>query len=510
MPDITMDHVLAPGKGEQEEHILSTVENPLHQVHTTIENSVVEEAVTTKKVPNGRAHETTEWARDIFQLSGGTNKELLAKQQNIGRTVIVLLFVLGFAAGLINGVILLTNAALCSFQARLVVQGGYFGIGLLYFLVTMVSSVAVACMACRYGAREAAGSGLPEFKYLLASEMKRGDYDRLVSRRIFVFKVIGLIMSVGGGLSVGSEGPLVHTAGNGLLTVCFSLLSLLSVTLLIPLPVCYSFLSPLLLRPRLPLYVSVHRASTDEIRDMAPYLSLTTNLSPLLLHPCASACIAHLLMKYVIWFDEVLDSPSLTKQIMAASAAVGVSSAFNAPVGGLLFSVEVTSTYYLVANYWKSFIAAMAGSVACNLFLITKAGANSDPLLVLEMITLPPAGNPTPIPLLYTYPSIPSIYPLTRPHLSTPLPHTYPPSQIFHIYPSLTCISPRLSSCRYRHPSVRQMGASDFRPHGGVFRISRTLLPSLAPARERVHATLQPTVAARYGGSGSLCHRNDW
>ena len=38
----------------------------------------------------------------------------------------------------------------------------------------------------------------------------------------------------------------------------------------------------------------------------------------------------------------------------------------------MLFSVEVTSTYYLVANYWKSFIAAMAGSVACNLFLITK------------------------------------------------------------------------------------------------------------------------------------------
>ena len=54
------------------------------------------------------------------------------------------------------------------------------------------------------------------------------------------------------------------------------------------------------------------------------------------------------------------------------------------------------------------------------------------------------------------------------------------------------------------------MGASDFRPHGCVFRISRTLLPSPAPARERVHATLQPTVAARYGGSGSLCHRNDW
>ena len=207
--EIKMDHVQAPVKGVEDDHLLSTVENPLHQIHTVNDNSVVDEATKT----NGRAHETTEWARDIFQLSGGSDKELITKQQNIGRTVIVLLFVLGFAAGLINGVILLTNAALCSFQAKLVVQGGYFGIGLLYFLITMISSVAVACMACRYGAREAAGSGLPEFKYLLASEMTRGDYDRLVSRRIFVFKVIGLIMSVGGGLSVGSEGPLVHTAG---------------------------------------------------------------------------------------------------------------------------------------------------------------------------------------------------------------------------------------------------------------------------------------------------------
>ena len=209
-----MEHVLAPEKGEKEDHLLSTVENPLHHDPKTNENSVVEEPTTTTKESNGRIHETTEWARDIFQLSGGTNKDLIAKQQNIGRTVIVLLFVLGFAAGLINGVILLTNAALCSFQAKLVVQGGYFGIGLLYFLITMILSVGVACLACRYGAREAAGSGLPEFKYLLASEMKRGDYDRLVSRRIFVFKVIGLIMSVGGGLSVGSEGPLVHTAGS--------------------------------------------------------------------------------------------------------------------------------------------------------------------------------------------------------------------------------------------------------------------------------------------------------
>ena len=127
--------------------------------------------------------------------------------------------------------------------------------------------------------------------------MKRGDYDRLVSRRIFVFKVIGLIMSVGGGLSVGSEGPLVHTAGDDralcLLSVCGSFL--MSNRLSYHLINC-----PVVIPSTSPLY---HYYTI-------PYLS---------------ACIAHLLMKYVIWFDEVLDSPSLTKQIMAASAAVGVS-----------------------------------------------------------------------------------------------------------------------------------------------------------------------------------------
>jgi len=87
-------------------------------------------------------------------------------------------------------------------------------------------------------------------------------------------------------------------------------------------------------------------------------------------------------MKHVYEFSTILQNTSLTRQIYAASAAVGVSSTFNAPVGGLLFSVEVTSTYYLVSNYWKSFIAAVSGCIVCNLFLF----AEDDPLVVLKMV----------------------------------------------------------------------------------------------------------------------------
>ena len=267
----------------------------------------------TRKRKEGSLEETKVWANEVFQIrkhsSDGAKSAHEEKNERLGRTSLVLLFVLGVVAGLVNGGILAANAAFCKIQARIIANGGTFSLGLLYFLLIMCTLVFAASCACKYGSRAAAGSGLPEFKYLLGSEMGVAGYEKLISLRILVFKIIGLVFSVGGGLSVGSEGPLVHTA----------------------------------------------------------------------------ACVAYFLMKNIPEFSEILDSQSITKQIFAASAAVGISSAFNSPVGGLLFSIEVTSTFYLVANYWRSFIAAMAGAVACNLLLITKEGANSDPLLTLQM-----------------------------------------------------------------------------------------------------------------------------
>lgn len=44
--------------------------------------------------------------------------------------------------------------------------------------------------------------------------------------------------------------------------------------------------------------------------------------------------------------------------MLAASAAAGVAWAFTAPIGGVLFSIEVTSTYYMVNNLWKAFFCS--------------------------------------------------------------------------------------------------------------------------------------------------------
>ena len=41
--------------------------------------------------------------------------------------------------------------------------------------------------------------------------------------------------------------------------------------------------------------------------------------------------------------------------MLAASVAAGVTAAFVAPIGGVLFSIEVTSTYYMVNHLWKAF-----------------------------------------------------------------------------------------------------------------------------------------------------------
>ena len=45
--------------------------------------------------------------------------------------------------------------------------------------------------------------------------------------------------------------------------------------------------------------------------------------------------------------------------MLAAACAVGVACTFSAPIGGVLFSIEVTATLFAVHNYWRGFFAAV-------------------------------------------------------------------------------------------------------------------------------------------------------
>lgn len=47
--------------------------------------------------------------------------------------------------------------------------------------------------------------------------------------------------------------------------------------------------------------------------------------------------------------------------MLSAGVSVGVASTFGTPVGGVLFSIEVTSIYYMISAYAKCMIAAIVG-----------------------------------------------------------------------------------------------------------------------------------------------------
>uniref|UniRef100_A0A671KA72 Chloride channel protein 1-like n=1 Tax=Sinocyclocheilus anshuiensis TaxID=1608454 RepID=A0A671KA72_9TELE len=77
----------------------------------------------------------------------------------------------------------------------------------------------------------------------------------------------------------------------------------------------------------------------------------------------ASICAAVLskIMSIFTGVYEVKTSPCelvRLSDLLVCACAVGVATCFAAPVGGVLFSIEVTSTYFAVRNYWRGYFAA--------------------------------------------------------------------------------------------------------------------------------------------------------
>ena len=65
----------------------------------------------------------------------------------------------------------------------------------------------------------------------------------------------------------------------------------------------------------------------------------------------------------------------LAQQMLAASCACGIAANMGmqllygglkqfsgAPIGGVLFSIEVTSTYYPLRNYWYAYVTSIVGA----------------------------------------------------------------------------------------------------------------------------------------------------
>jgi chloride channel 2 len=119
----------------------------------------------------------------------------------------------------------------------------------------------------------AEGSGIAETKATL-SGIK---IPKFFSYRTLFTKLISLILTIGGGLSIGKEGPFVHVAG----------------------------------------------------------------------------IIANKISQ-ITFFSHIHRNLTLRNQFLAASVAAGIASIFGSPIGAVLFSIEVTATYYIVSNMWRA------------------------------------------------------------------------------------------------------------------------------------------------------------
>eukprot|EP00002_Diphylleia_rotans_P028933 TRINITY_DN5853_c0_g1_i3.p1 TRINITY_DN5853_c0_g1~~TRINITY_DN5853_c0_g1_i3.p1 ORF type:complete len:670 (+),score=99.31 TRINITY_DN5853_c0_g1_i3:53-2062(+) len=151
-----------------------------------------------------------------------------------------------------------------------------------YFFFVLVSIIPAGLCAwiIQVFCPSAAGSGIPEVKVILGGFVVKG----YLSAWTLFIKCIGLVMSVGSGLNVGKEGPMIHVAS------------------------------------------------------------------------CCGNILCGMFPKYA-------NNQAKRREVIAATAAAGVSAAFSAPIGGVLFSLEEASSFFPHKTMLRSFLSASTAAV---------------------------------------------------------------------------------------------------------------------------------------------------
>lgn len=161
----------------------------------------------------------------------------------------------------------------------------------------------------------AAGSGIPEIKTYLNGVHIKG----LLRLKALVAKLLGVMFSISAGLVAGKEGPFVHgggVVGGGLGTMGSKFLTDLS---------------------KGKVAVQTNRAIGGYFRNHADH-----------------------------------------RDFVAIGTAAGVSTAFAAPIGGLLFTIEEGASFYSLATVlWRGFLATCTGLITLHFFAELKADPNS-------------------------------------------------------------------------------------------------------------------------------------
>ncbi|KAK9880654.1 hypothetical protein WA026_011893 [Henosepilachna vigintioctopunctata] len=202
----------------------------------------------------------------------------------------VFLAFLGFIMALISYgidklVLVFMNSRLYLYNMGYNMSSKYFGWILLPFCLIMFNVGFVHIVG-----PQSAGSGLPELKTILRGVVLK----EYLTFRVLLAKIFGLSFTIGAGMPLGKEGPLVHMS---------------------------SIITSLYGR----LISKMRCFDLEEIRKT---------------------------------------------EMLAAACAVGVATTFAAPIGGVLFSVEVTTSYFAIRNYFRGFFAAVCGAITYRLLSV--------------------------------------------------------------------------------------------------------------------------------------------
>ncbi|GAA6013991.1 hypothetical protein JCM11491_003479 [Sporobolomyces phaffii] len=73
-----------------------------------------------------------------------------------------------------------------------------------------------------------------------------------------------------------------------------------------------------------------------------------------------ACCVGDLIMKP---FEALSGNGARQRELLSAAAAAGVSVAFGAPLGGVLFALEEISTFFSGSTMWQSFVCAITAAV---------------------------------------------------------------------------------------------------------------------------------------------------
>ncbi|KAF1984653.1 chloride channel-like protein 3 [Aulographum hederae CBS 113979] len=113
-----------------------------------------------------------------------------------------------------------------------------------------------------------------------------------------------------------------------------------------------------------------------------------------------STCVGYLVAK---WFPKYRDNGRKMREILSAACASGLSVAFGAPIGGVLFSYEEISTYFPRKVLWRAFLCSLVAAMilkALNptgtgklVLFETNYGTSYDPVHYLVFIFLGIVGG---------------------------------------------------------------------------------------------------------------------